>query len=272
MTVERGGMSVLVLVAVMLPLITFLGCGDSGEGPAAPELGEEVDVSMYLPASFQDYAATYSIDRGRGTIEACVKYHGAETIYDLNPDTGQQTEVECCILEVDAEWGNQPDVRVYRCENYEYGIRTCVAGQWGQMYYYIPKRCVLPDENPRIGSTFDSKTSSLVTRFTLYETQYRQVDSYRTWVTYSAIEESLTVPAGTFHDVLRTRVRQRIHTKQSLVADTTNVVFDDSNELTYDFWDAPGVGTIKVVGVDTPFQYEKVLMSATADGVEYPVK
>ncbi|MCK4548436.1 MAG: hypothetical protein KAW17_13455 [Candidatus Eisenbacteria sp.] len=271
MALERGRIPVLVLIAAVVPLAAFLGCGGE-EGPSAPELGEEIDLSIYAPAGFEGYSTTYSLDRGRESIEVCTTYRGTEAVYDVNPETGGQVLVDCCVLEEDGEGGNEPDVRIYRCGNYEYAIKTCVAGRWGPLYYFQPKRQLAPDENPRINSVFDSGTSSLFTRFEMYDVEYRQVQSYRTWTTYLAIENSLTVPAGTFQDVLKTSERVRIHTKQTVAADTTAVVYENHDERIFHVWRAPGLGIIRVMEVDGRFDYEKTLVRAIADAREYPIQ
>ncbi len=134
-----------------------------------------------------------------------------------------------------------------------------------------PKMKVAPDTNPRINGVFDSGGSNLV--FPIEDAGIREDIWLRTWITYLAVEDSMTVPAGTFYNVLKTKERQRTCYKRTAYADTSAVVplseyVGESESLV---WSAPGIGTIRVTSGSGSNASERVLISATIDGVDYPV-
>jgi hypothetical protein len=268
---ERASAAVLAITLASLPAL--FGCGGN-ESPSSPEpaLGEEVDLSLFAPATYEGYHATYSITRGKDRIEASTWYCGVETVYDVDPVSGEPCPVACTVIEQEGEWGNEPDVRLYTAERFLYGIKTYSQGRWGLLQCFDPKLPVAPEENPRTGSTFDSGTSNLYSRFIMYDIEYREVETVQTWRTYEALEDSVTVPAGTFYNVLRTKVRERVRTKGTTAADTTTVLWNDTTESVSLVWEAEGIGVIRAQGTVGFQDYEKVLESAEIDGITYPRK
>jgi|GEM_PF-4111944 len=260
----------VVLAAALVWAALILGCGDQGGSPSGPELGEEVDLSLYEPENVEDLNLTYEVTLSGTVREASVWYCGCETVYEMDPDTGQEVPIECDIFEQEGERGGIPSSRIYVAGRYLYGIKSRQADRWGPLYLFQPKRPLAPEGNPRIGSTFDSGLCTITSVFESQGTTFRQVESYRFWTTYEAIEDSLEVPAGKFYDVLRTRVRTRYHLEQTLYPDTTVVVTDYTSEDTQYVWIAEGIGTIKVADARANIDYEKVLVRANVDGETYP--
>ncbi len=271
MAIMKKSVGVGVLPVLLLSLAGFFGCGGSDESPTgAAELGEEIDLSIYEPASLDDYEIVYSVNRDKAPLESGVRFCSVETVLDYDPDTGQDISIDCEVFEEESDGNNEPDVRVYKCGSYLYGVKTNETGRWGPLYRFIPRRQVAPEEHPRLGGTFDSKCSCLITRFTMFETEYRQVQSFRSWTTYVAIEDSITVPAGTFYSVLKTQEKMKISTKQTLAADTTAVVFNNLSEMTSTAWRAQGIGAVKIIEDGSLLHVEKEMVRGTVAGVSYP--
>ena len=262
------------ILAIAMGLLAGLGgCSGGDDGPAGPVLGEEVDLSLYGPAGWEDYYVTYQATTQADTAQSSVWYHGAEIVYDTDPDTGEQIEISVRVMqeEVDYIFQDLGDTRTYTDGRYVYGIKVYGGGTWEPLYSMRPKMKVAPDNNPRINEGFDIGGSSLV----FADEEWMQVIWLRSWTTYLAVLDSLTVPAGTFHDVLKTRSRQRVAYKVVSVVDTTvlyNPAAVGSYEGTGESWDAPGIGTIRQTAGSGEDFAERVLISGTVDGVTYPTK
>jgi hypothetical protein len=271
MAVELKASGLGLLCVVLLSLAGLVGCGGSEQGPSEPQLGEEVNLALYEPASLKDYEIVYSVLTNKIT-ETGVRYCNTETVYDYDPALNQDVPIECCVFEQDSDGAGQPAIRYYKAGCYIYGVKVYDSGHWGPLYRFVPRRQVIPEENPRLGETFDSGASCLITRFTMFDTEYRQVQTFRSWTTYVAVEDSVTVPAGTFYDVLKTKVKTRVSTKQTLAADTTHVVFNQLTETIIYDWDARDIGTIKSTEDDNQAHVEKEMIRGKVDGVTYPKK
>jgi hypothetical protein len=248
-------------------LLSSCGGDDGGTSPAP--LGEEIDIAEYAPGDLDGYFLTYRTTTAHDTVETDTWYVGNETVYDYDPDPANPTEVDCFVTQqendgITSAFGG--DMRMYSDGRYVYGIKIYGGGTWEPFYNFRPKMKLLPDANPHVGEVFDSGPASFV--FTYEEDNLRDVFWVRSWTRYLAIEDSLTVPAGTFHEVLKTEVRQRACFKRTAISDTTSVVAGSSgcSEGTYREWSAPGIGTIRMTGTT----YERVLISGTVEGVTYP--
>ncbi len=268
---NRKGLSVILVAAVLPAVLSLIGCGGDDGGTTGPELGAEVDLSLYSPVSMDDFYATYRSMTFVDTVDASTWYVGTEPVFDL--DAEEQTEVECTVIqeEPDNIFSVLGEMRSYTNGQYLYGIKILGGGTWEPLYYFRPKMKIAPDENPRINGVFDSDGSSFV--FTYEAEGLRDVFWLRSWTTYLAIEDSLTVPAGTFYNVLKTKERQRVHVKRTTTIDTTNAIPGSvyTGESESFSWQAPGIGMIRVTaGSGTDFA-ERVLVSGTFDGVDYPV-
>ena len=268
---RRARAGLIPAAAFLLGVWSLAGCGGDDGGTTGPELGAEVDLSLYSPTSIVGLYATFRSMTHVDTVEASTWYVGTEPVYD--PDAEEPIEVECTVIqeEPDNIFSVLGEMRTYSDDQYVYGIKVYGGGTWEPLYYFRPKMKIAPDENPRINGVFDSDGSSFV--FT-YETEgLRDVFWIRSWTTYLAIEDSVTVPAGTFYDCLKTKERQRVHVKRTTIIDTTNVipgsVFTGESESFS--WQAPGIGVIRITaGSGTDFA-ERVLVSGTFDGVDYPI-
>jgi hypothetical protein len=265
--------AVVLSSAVLLFLSALPGCGGGGGGPSGPQLGAEVDLSLYQPASLHNYSVTYRSTTDRDTVEANTWYVGTETVFDYDPDTGEDTEVECDVIQEEADniFQDLGDMRTYADDKYAYGIKIYGEGTWEPLYYLRPKLKIAPDENPRINGVFDSGGASVT--FAYEDVGYRVVFWLRNYTTYLAIEDSVTVPAGTFYDVLKTRDRQRSAVKVTALNDTSDVFpgYPQLMESETLSWHAPGIGLIRsTYQMDTGLA-ERVMISGTIDGVTYPV-
>lgn len=259
-----------LLVGALLLTPVLHGCSGDDGGPSGPELGEEVDLSLYSAGLSAGDTLTYRTTTEVDTVESSTWYYGVETINYLDPSTGLQTEVECVVTqeEDDGITGGLGDMRTYFSDNYVYGVKIWGGGTWEPFYPFRPRWQVGPDENPRINGTFDSQGTSVV----FADDQYRQVISLRTVTTYMGVIDSLTVPAGTFHDVLWARTTQHLHYKVTTPADTTTVIpgAEGRSDSVSDTWDAPGFGTIKLTAGSGEDAVVRVLVRARLGGTVYP--
>lgn len=266
----RGKRSLSLAVLSMVVAALHVGCGGGGGDPSGPALGEEVDLSLYEPADYQSYRTTYRITTADRVREASMWFHDLQPVSGTDPVTGNQVVTDCMVFEMEGETGSAPNERMYLDGRYLVGVKTLEAGRWGPLYTFNPRRQLVPEENPRINSTFDSGISSVTAIVSIFGNLYRDVRDFRTWKTYLAVEDSVTVPAGTFYDVLRTRVRDWVHLTRTAYPDTMTTVSQSTSDNVFYVWEARGIGTIKVQSASSSMEYEKVLISARVDGVTYP--
>lgn len=256
----------------VVSVATLIGCSDGGDsGPVAPSLGEEVDLTSFFPSSLEGYDVVYRTTQGGETAEARTRTIGVETVYD-GVYQKEPVPVECFVLEQEPDMilQRQP-IRTYTDGQYNYAVKIWgVNGlsTWDPLRYYRPKMQQLPDENPRLNGTFDSGVSTLV----ISDQYSREVITSQTWTTYMGIEDDVAVPAGSFDGVLKMRIKQWQHYKQTSPADTTQVIIENTSETYIYMWCAENVGLIKLTGGAAVGQvpWEKVLVSGTIDGVTYP--
>jgi hypothetical protein len=259
-----------ILCFTSLVSIALGGCSDENPVDPGPGLGPPFDVSLYRPTTYDGYDVTYEVAREGGTIEQRVQSLGVDTLEVVDPEVEQVITVDCDVLEQSPLGVGYPTTRTYRADRFVYAIRSGMGETWGEMRYFDPWMTLSPASNPRIGTTFDSGESRTLARYTVNDVDYLEERVFQTWRTYTAIEDSLEVPAGVFHDVLMTDVRQVVAVRVTPIRTPEIVVMDYAYQWTATQWSAPGVGTVREIGELLGDEYEKTFVRGTIAGNEYP--